>query len=232
MKKEKWLANSELISQELITVIDKKVQLFLYTEEEPTGLITTASQIYNYNGEDYLIIQNDGGLKVGQRGFVAYRKQNGEMSHGFSLEIRKSTQKQVAISLPDEIFQIQRRQYSRVTTHGLSELNFYLRGQEIRNTMTVLDIAMTSARLGGIPRQRLAAENKLERLTFQLSRKLYQNVSYPITIRSAVVEKIKMNRQILGEIEVVICFQPSLVEKDQLDLYIESRLWESALYVG
>ena len=228
--KEKWLSNTEQIINELISVITNKLNLFLYTEEEPGGLITTATHVCSYDGEDYLLLKSDGELKTGQRGFLVYKQLSGELSRGFTLKVKRSTKKQVAVSLPREIFQIQRREYPRIMIPGELVVNFYIKNEQIRNTMKVMDITMSSARLIGVPRHRLSEETKLERMTFQLKRKLYRNDNYTITIRSAVVKKLKMNRQILGEVEVVVCFQPSLVEEEQLDLYIESRVWESTLY--
>lgn len=228
--KEKWLSNTEQIINELISVITNKVNLFLYTEEETGGLITTATHVCSCDGEAYLFLKSDGGLKTGQKGFLVYKQPDGELSRGFTFEVKRSSKNMVATSLPREIFQIQRRKHPRIITLEGSVVNFYIQGEQTLYTMKVMDVSMASARLTGIPKNRLTEENKLERMSFYLRRKLYGNDSYPITIRSAVVKKLKRYRKILREVEVVVCFQPSLVEEEQLNQYIESRIWESTMY--
>ncbi len=221
--KEKWLSSTEQIVYELVSVVSNKLNLFLYTEEDPDGLITTATHVCGYDGEDYLLLKSDGELKAGQRGFVVYKQPAEELSCGFTLEVRKSTKNQVAISLPKEIFQIQRRKYPRIMTPKGSVVNFYIKDESIANTMKVMDVTMSSARLSGVPRTKLSVETRLERISFELIRKLYRNDSYTITISSAVVKKLQLNPQVTGEIEVVVCFDPYPDEEEQLGLYIESR---------
>lgn len=227
--KEKWSSHTEQIIHELISVIANKLNIFLYTDEEPSGLITTATHVCSYDGEDYLFLKSDGGLKTGQRGFLVYKQPGGELSRGFTLEIKKSTKKMVAISLPKEIFQIQRRKHPRIKTPQGSVVNFYIKDEHILNTLKVMDITMSSARLTGGLTNRLSEETKLEKLSFELRRKLYRNDTYSIHLHSAEVQKLRMSRQTLGEVEVVVCLEPYPVEEEQLSLYIESMVWESTL---
>lgn len=228
--KEKWLANIEQIVHELVAVVSDRLHLFLYTEQEPDGLITTASRVCSYNGEAYLLLQNDGSLRAGQQGFALYRRPGRELSRGFHLEVRRSTAKQVAVSLPRQIFKIQRRQHPRIMVPGDSLVDFFINDSPIATTMTVVDLAMASARFSGLPMAGLAAATRLERLSLHLRRTLYRHDSFTIALGSAMVKRVQRCRRTAGEVEVVVCFQPTLVEEEQLTLYIESQLWQASLY--
>ena len=226
---ERWLIDSDQIIFELIKLVTGKNNLYVYTEDEPDGLITRATHVCGYDGEDYLLLLSDGGLQTGQRGFVIYREPDEELGRGFAMEIKGSTANQVAVSLPAEIFQIQRRRHPRISTPASSEVQFYLLDEQIRHTLQVEDISRISARVSGQPRQELAVGSRLEGLSFALKRELYDNRPYAIQLRYAQVLKVKASPHNPTQQELVLSFQPSPVEHEQLELYIESRLWESAL---
>ena len=228
--KEKWLANIEQIVHELVAVISTRQHLFLYTEQEPDGLITTATRLCSYDGESYLLLQNDGSLRVGQRGLALYRRPGRELSRGFHLEVRRCTAKQVAVSLPRQIFKIQRRQHPRIMVPAQSLVHFFIGDSPIATTMAVEDLAMAGARFSGLPMAGLSTAIRLERLSLHLRRTLYRHDNFTISLGSAMVRRVQRSRRRPGEVEVVVCFQPSLVEEEQLTLYIESQLWQASLY--
>ena len=178
---------------------------------------TRVIKLHEHNGNFYLLIKRPSEINVVNDIKTAYYKLNGKPILGFPCIPEKISEKYLAISLPEEIFQVQLRKFPRYLTPKGAMISFLIKDKRRVTICELQDISLSGARLFGIPRYDLMEKDIIGPATLTLSG-FHSVVVREITLQDAIIQRIIPRKT--GESELGVSFELSSKDKKTLAEHI------------
>lgn len=186
--KEVWTNNPEQIQQEIETLITEKTILHLYQPGGPTIKALVRKITENQGGKALLLAKKAALTAPNDSCLALYRLPSSPM-HAFKSMPISETADQLDILFPEEIMQIQRRKYPRVTTSSNSSVTFTRMGSQHINRGIVKDVCLAGAKLHGNFSQFIQVNDYLSPVTLTL-RLRYGNYEETVVVPEAMVCRV------------------------------------------
>lgn len=221
-----WTTDMATIQSELESVIAEKVPFNLFQHGQPARNLI-AHEITEKDDIQHIIFTKLAPFSVSNKMCYLVYQRPGDMMRGFNGPSKRESDLLLAVPLPVEIFQIQRRKLPRFDTPGNSKASIALDYAKLPNTASVVNISKEGACLvGSSLSSRIHKNDKIGPISFSLCLQLASLAIDTFTVPSAtvawVVEKDNNTR------EIGISFKLSGAAQMTLDHYLKLRTIENA----
>lgn len=221
-----WTTDPETIQQELELVITDKVPFNLFQHGQPARNLI-AHEITEKDQIKHIIFTKLAPFSVAEKMCYLVYQRPGDMMRGFNGPSKRESDLLLAVPLPTEIFQIQRRKLPRFVTPGNSKASIALDYAKMPNTAAVKDISQEGARLSGTLSPRIRKNDVIGPISFTLCLQLASLAIDTFTVPKATVAWVRENEE-GNHREIGITFKLSGSAQMTLEHYIKLRTIENA----
>ncbi len=223
-----WTDAPEIIEQEMLRAVAEQLPLNLHLQDKPPCLVRACEVAGPTSDRQLVLAKPTPFVTDGALCRLVYHRSGGPMLCEFTSPTLAESGQTLTLSLPEQIFLIQRRKYPRITTPSPSCVTLNSAGVEGRS-VSVADICMEGARLviNGALAPFFRQGTEIGPLTFSLHMQVPSMCIDALTIPSAQVVRIREldNGMML---EVGIHFKAVGEVRESLDHYIQLRTNEEA----
>lgn len=213
------------ITQELAILLKKKTPLSFYQQCNPMQPVLLRGVDLKHEPPLVVILKKNG-FQAEEGSCCLLFRPDGQIPRGFNGTILKQSEHHLGVSLPTEIFQIQRRKCGRYRTPPPSKVVFTLKeGQRLHNGR-VVDISCEGAKLAGFFPPKLEKDMEIGPLSFTLNLQLAKGEVTHFTAAEAVIAWTARDGDEIKEMGLRLHLASA--EKEKLEQYIELRILEEA----
>ena len=225
-----WLNTPETIAREMSQAVKDGLQFNLLQNKQPPHLMRTRELAGRGSQKQLILAKTSPFTTDGEICRLVYQRP-GRMTCECTCTALAESGQTLTVSLPAEIFEIQRRKYPRVATPTPSRVDISMDSQKT-DTVTVADISMEGARLivnGSLP-PHLHQGNVIGPLTFTLHMRLATMSIDALTVARAQV--VRTRDLAPGSLEIGLHFKISGEARNALEHYVQLRTIEDAAARG
>lgn len=216
--KEIWSQDTQEIIKEIVTLSEKKLPLtFIQKGQAPKTVYATGIETKNNRHKVVVFAKKEPFTSLEESRLIFYHPKRQPM-RGFEIEPVHESENNIETKIPQEIVQIQRRKHPRVVKTGNSTAAFTHKGDTNMYTVTVKDICLEGARLGGAFTENIGNGDILEHVSLDLHLAQGEEYQEKIVIPEAKVQWV--NDLTEGQRVMGIHFKLADAELARLDNYI------------
>lgn len=222
--KEIWSTDLAVICAELQKNSDEHVTLTLLGSGVAPTFVTIRS-ILEEQGQLLVEFEKPDGLDIQGEMFVFYRRDDQQLMRGFELGEIRQANRFFRATVPEAIFEVQRRQFPRIYVAEGSSLTFALKASRRILQAEVIDVSMEGAKIFGAL-SGVKEGSVITPLTLTLCFDDRRNADMVVNIGKAVVVREIRVRE---KVELSFHFQSKEAD-DLLEKYIDLRVIEQEAY--
>lgn len=215
--KKRWTNTPSLIIQELNALARRNVPL-TFCQHGGKATRVYIDRLLQTGNEHGVLLKKADGLEILDETAILFYHAPRQPLRGFQSVILRKKDPQILISLPSEIFHVERRRIKRVKTLGNSMVTFTLDGAHRLNTWRVKDISLEGAKIVGSMKYDM--ESVFAPLTFTLGMR-YEDCERVVIVSRATV--VRLDECGDGLVEYGVHFNVGDADQATLDQYIMLR---------
>ena len=214
--KKSWTNDSAEITRELIFLVSRHTPL-TFCQHGGRAIKAFLHDIPSKEN-DHMVLEYETNCKMLQGQAIIFYQAPQQPLRGFEINIVREEDGKLWVSVPNEIFRVERRRLSRIKTLGNSMVSFMLGGKNRLASCNVKDISIEGAQL--LSKSKFEKESILSPLTFNLGMR-YEAFEKVVIVSEATIVRIKERKD--GLLEYGVHFNAGDAEQDKLEQYILIR---------
>lgn len=219
-----WTTDRVTIEEELRLVVKEKIPFNLFQHGQPVRNLIP-HDITIKDKVRHIVFAKLTPFNVSDDICYLLYHRPGELMRGFNGPSKRESEQLLAVPLPVEIFQVQRRKFPRVSTPGNSIASIALDYTKLPNMATVADISMEGASLNGNLSPRIHKDEIIGPITFTLRLGISSVSVDTFTVPKATVAWVRDKEN--NTREIGLHFKLSGASKLTLEHYIKLRSAEN-----
>ncbi len=219
--REFWTGDQDKIMRTISRLIESKAPLQLYQKGLPAYTVY-AREIIKKKKDTLLLLFKPGTSKISQETCFISFQPKGQPLYGFEGVPLIESKQHIVMLFPREIYRVQRRKYTRVSTPGKSKAVFTFKNKHRLHNCKVKDFSIHGARLTGEVYGDVKKGDVIEPISLSLCSR-YSDSEERINLPEATVTRVIEKND---ETELGILFkipQTNLDLTDIVEVYIQMR---------
>ena len=222
-----WTDDTETIKDEIAKIIQSNVSLFCNRRGVQSRRELTINKLISVNDRDLLVVDHPNEPSCSAEGCLFYYHLPGSPLRYFKCSKIKWAKKYLGLELPTEIFNVNQRKNSRLTTPVKSTATFTLQNRQRLYSAIVDDISITGARFTTDILAELSTGDIITPFTLSLSLEFSSSEEFHINIPQAEIVWTKFDGK--QTYEVGVKFEMPDTEETTMSVYMNMRALEESI---